>query len=143
MGRRWVHSLDLETDANNRPLAEQALIALGEAAKDHTAAERTPALLSRVTAIDETPVTLAESSTPYVRAWVQASKPRSAYGGSPSASGLPTANAGNVYLSERVGSAWWTLAPGASVELPPCGDLYDFDLTAATGGDGVVVMYET
>ena len=121
-----------------------AVAARAEAiAKDHTAAQRTPALLSRVTAINETPVTLAESSTPYVRAWVQASRPRSAYGGSPSASGLPTANAGNVYLSERVGSAWWTLVPGASVELPPCCDLYDFDLCADTGGDGVVILYET
>jgi len=27
MGRRWLHSVDLETDAQNRPLAEKALIA--------------------------------------------------------------------------------------------------------------------
>ena len=31
MGRRWLHSVDLETDGEDRPLAEQALIALGAA----------------------------------------------------------------------------------------------------------------
>jgi len=31
VGRRWLHSVDLETDAENRPLAEKALIALGQA----------------------------------------------------------------------------------------------------------------
>jgi len=31
MGRRWLHSLDLETDGEDRPLAEQALIALAAA----------------------------------------------------------------------------------------------------------------
>jgi len=31
MGRRWLHSVDLETDAQDRPLAEKALIALGQA----------------------------------------------------------------------------------------------------------------
>ena len=34
MGRRWLHSVDLETDAQDRPLAEQSLIALGQAIAD-------------------------------------------------------------------------------------------------------------
>jgi len=111
--------------------------------KEHTGGARTPAFRSRATAINETPVSLATSSTPYVRAWVQAQKPGSAYGGGSPGGGLPGANTGNVYISEKGETHYWILAPGASVELPPCCNLYDFDLTAATGGDGVVVMYET
>jgi len=135
-----VHLLDT-ADARIDPAREGGHLAT--VAKDHTAGARVPAFFSRVAVIEWTPVSLATSSTPYVRAWVQAQKPRGAYGGGSPGGGLPGANTGNVYLSEKGETHYWTLAPGASVELPPCCDLYDFDLTAATGGDGVVVMYET
>jgi len=115
---------------------------LATVVKDHTAGARTPAFVSRLTEVDATPVSLATQSTPYVRAWVQAMKPAGG-SGSPGGAGLPEANVGNVFLSAKGETAYWTLVPGSSVELPPCGDLYDFDLTTATGGDGVVVMYET
>jgi len=112
-------------------------------AKDHTAAARMPGMVSRATEINEVPVSLVASSTPYVRAWVQATKPGSFYGGSPGGGGLPSSNADDVYISLRAEGHYWTLVPGASVQLPPCCNLYDFDLTAKAGGDGVVVMYET
>ena len=236
MGRRWLHSVDLETDADNRPLAEQALIALGEAiadgrvkvdasgitleadvvdvdmealtgdpgktladlytalglvakesggnlaaikaktdnipadpakesgkltdiaghaaevVKDHKANQRTPYFAGKVCAVGNVIEDLVSGSTPYVRAWLQAYTPAVASSSSSSSSsssegacGLPGSNTGNVYILKTGGDGTlsWVLTPGASVELPPCCDLSDFDIVAATGGDGVIILYET
>ena len=123
-----------------------------EVVKDHKANQRTPYFLGKACAVGNVIEDLVSGSTPYVRAWLQAYTPAVASSSSSSSSsssegacGLPGSNTGNVYILKTGGDGTqsWVLTPGASVELPPCCDLSDFDIVAATGGDGVIILYET
>jgi len=83
---------------------------------------------------------LAAAATPYRRAVAHAYK-------SATANTVPTNNTGVVYIGavatgDNVRYSV-PLAPGASWELPPNSDLYEYYLFVATANDGVVIFYET
>lgn len=84
-------------------------------------------------------VALASSSTPYRTAWIWAAKPGA------SDNDLPSVNTQNVYIvpgDDNVKEGW-PLSPGASMDLPPHGDLADFDLVVTVADEGVIIHYTT
>ncbi len=78
-----------------------------------------------------------EDSLKYRRATVLAMKPGA------DALSAPSANTGNVYICSgaEVLTGAFVLVPGASMELPPNGDLADYFLAVDNAGDGVSIIY--
>ena len=78
-----------------------------------------------------------EDSLKYRQATILAKKPGA------DALSKPTANTGNVQIcsGEEVLTGAFELVPGASMELPPNGDLAEYFLAVDTAGDGVCIEY--
>lgn len=79
-----------------------------------------------------TPVKLASSSTPVNNFTLQGFKAKG------------TANTGNVYVLDNAGNVLWTVESGKTFSPGPAGqqgdyDLSQFQLDAATSGDGVLL----
>lgn len=95
----------------------------------------TPAMGGLTVAAAGTPEDLAASATPYTRCSLVAMTPGAGVGQA------PTANAGSIYVFTSDPQYSFVLTPGDSIELPPHCDLADFDVDAATNGDGLIFCY--
>ncbi len=102
---------------------------------DPAAGVDTPAMDGLTVTAAGTPEDLAASATPYRRCSVLAMKPGAGAGQA------PTANTGSVYVFTSDAQHSFVLTPGDSVELPPHCDLSDWDVDAATSGDGLIFCY--
>ena len=80
---------------------------------------------------------LASSSTQYYQATIFAIKPGAA------ATNIPGANAGDVWICGSATSlaGAFKLVPGASMELPHCGDLSEYFLAVENANDAVSIAY--
>ncbi len=94
-----------------------------------------PTAINNTNSVDA--LALTSSETRYSRATLKAMKP----GGN--ALTKPTDNTGNVWICSgaEVLTGAFQLIPGASLELPPYGDLADYFLAVDTADDGVLIIY--